>query len=111
MGAGKSALLAEASDLLAARGIVHAAIDLDALAIGHFGDRSSNADLTYRNLAAIWRNYEAAGVERVLVAAAMETRDALDRLRSSLGSPDLIVCRVKAPLAAMQRRVRAREPG
>ena len=36
MGAGKSTVLGEASDILAGRGLVHAAIDVDAL-----GDRKS----------------------------------------------------------------------
>ena len=34
MGAGKTTLMAEASDVLIERGIVHAAIDLDTLGIG-----------------------------------------------------------------------------
>ena len=35
MGSGKTTVLAEASDLLAAADIPHAAIDLDALALAH----------------------------------------------------------------------------
>jgi adenylate kinase len=35
MGAGKTTVLGEASDLLAAHGITHAAIDLDALGVSH----------------------------------------------------------------------------
>src|SRR5262249_32085062 len=35
MGAGKTTVMAEAGDLLSARGVVHAAIDLDGLAIAH----------------------------------------------------------------------------
>jgi len=35
MGAGKSAVMGEASDILARRRIVHAAIDLDALGVAH----------------------------------------------------------------------------
>ena len=35
MGAGKTAVLAEASDILALRQIAHAAIDLDALGLAH----------------------------------------------------------------------------
>jgi len=35
MGAGKTAVLGEASDILAQRQIIHAAIDLDALGVAH----------------------------------------------------------------------------
>jgi len=35
MGAGKTAVMAEASDILTRRQIVHAAIDLDALGLAH----------------------------------------------------------------------------
>ena len=111
MGAGKSTMLAEATDLLAARHVVHAAIDLDALAVGHVGDRARMAELMYRNLESVCRNYRAAGVDRALLAAAVETRGELDRLKVCLDAASLVVCRLRAPLSVMQQRVRLREPG
>src|SRR5262249_20790868 len=69
-GAGKTTLMAEASDVLIERGIVHAAIDLDTLGIGlvppaRTADADPRADgkprtledLMYRNLAVVWQNY------------------------------------------------------
>jgi hypothetical protein len=110
MGAGKTTVMAEASDLLASRGLRHAAIDLDALGIVHHVERAA-ADLMYANLRAVWDNYRDAGVDRFLIAAAVENRAVLDAVRRSLGPVDTVVCRLRAPLAVMEERVRVREPG
>ena len=63
MGSGKTTVLGEASDILSARGVVHAAIDLDAMGSALLPDAVS-CDVTYRNLAAVWANYAAMGVNR-----------------------------------------------
>ena len=110
MGSGKTTVMAEASDILAARGVAHAAIDLDALGIVHVPEVMSH-DLMYRNLASIWGNYAAAGVNRLLLAYAVESRAELDRLRQTLPAAEITVCRLRAKLETMQRRVRLREPG
>jgi dephospho-CoA kinase len=118
MGAGKTTLLGEASDLLVARGIPHAAIDADALDTvrlpGPTGDpdvRFRQRGVRYQNLRAIWANSAAAGVERVLLAEAVEQRDELDALVEAVGARRVVVCRLHAALATMQARVRSREPG
>lgn len=110
MGSGKTTVMAEASDILAARGIVHAAIDLDALGIAHLPDGPPD-DLQYRNLAAVSANYAAAGVERLLIAVALEDHAMLDRVRMAVPAAEVVVCRLEAPLETLQRRVRLREPG
>ena len=103
MGAGKTTVLGEASDLLAARGVVHAAIDLDALSLGHFA-----GDLAAPNLAAVWSNYAAAGITRLLLAEADVDRE---RIREAVPGAEIVVCRLRASLDTMQQRVRLREPG
>lgn len=110
MGSGKTTVMAEASDILAARGIVHAAIDLDALGIARLPDGAPD-DLSYRNLASVWGNYAAAGVNRLLIATAVEDRAALDRVREAVPGADVVVCRLEATLETMQQRVLLREPG
>src|SRR5262245_34683594 len=113
MGSGKTTVMAEASDLLTARGVVHAAIDLDALGIARLPDRSEGLadDLTYRNLTAVWQNFLAAGVARLLIAAAIESRVQLDRVKAAVCAADLVVCRLTAGVGTMEQRVRVREPG
>ena len=110
MGSGKTTVMAEASDLLKARGIVHAAIDLDALGIAQLPSGAAD-DFQYRNLASLAGNYAAAGVERLLLAAAVEDRAMLERIRAALPAHEVRVCRLRAPLATLQSRVRRREPG
>ena len=110
MGSGKTTVMAEASDLLTARGIIHAAIDLDGLGVGHVPE-GAWPDLGYRNLAAVWENFARFGATSLLLAEAVESVDELDRIRAAIPDGDLTVCRLTAPLATMQRRVAGREPG
>jgi len=110
MGSGKTTVLGEASDILAHRGVVHSAIDLDAIGIWGLAPSDAKA-LTYRNLAAIWTNCAAAGVRRLLLAEAIETRDDLEQLRQALQQPEMMVGRLLADVTTLQARVRWREPG
>ncbi|HMC78774.1 MAG TPA: hypothetical protein VKH34_16615 [Vicinamibacterales bacterium] len=110
MGSGKTTVMAEASDLLAAHGTIHAAVDLDALGVGHVPE-GAWPDLAYKNLAAVWKNFSLAGATNLLLAEAVESRDELDRIAAAIPDCDIIVCRLTAPLGTMQRRVAGREPG
>lgn len=109
MGAGKTTLLGEAVDLLKAANIHHAAIDLDALDLGHL-PISANV-LLRRNLAAVWGNYAAAGISRLLISGALETSAQRDEIRSAIPDARIVICRLRASLETMQHRVRLREPG
>jgi hypothetical protein len=110
MGAGKTTVLNEASDILTAREIAHAAIDLDALGLAHLpGGRP--LDLMLQNLAAIWANYAVAGISRVLLAGAVETLDELERIGHAIPGCRIVVGRLTAPVTVMQERVATRERG
>jgi adenylylsulfate kinase len=111
MGAGKTSVLAEASDILTLRGAVHAAIDLDALGVAYIPSTTGNDDVMYRNLASVCKNYESLGVNRLLVARAMETRVELDLCRSVVSAANTIVCRLTASIETMDQRVKLRELG
>ena len=111
MGAGKSAVLAEASDALALRRIVHAAVDLDALAVACLPHAVSSDDVMYRNLQAVCENYASLGVTRILLARALESRDELETCRSAVSAGSTVVCRLVAGVEAMQQRVKNRESG
>ena len=111
MGAGKTTVLSEASDLLAAAGIAHAAIDLDWLSVMHPQNDPYGQRLAFANLAAVWPIYAAAGAERLMVARVIEDRAELDHYRAAVPGAQPIVCRLTAPLALMHERLRIREPG
>ena len=55
--------MGEASDILAQRQIVHAAIHLDALGLAHLPSAALNNGVMYDNLRSICRNYAALGVK------------------------------------------------
>jgi hypothetical protein len=111
MGAGKTSILAEASDILALRHIVHAAIDLDALGLAHLPSAADNDGAMYRNLESVCRNYAALGVTRILLARAMEDRAELESCRSVVAAANTQVCRLTAGIDTMQQRVKIRESG
>ncbi|MBZ5615159.1 MAG: hypothetical protein LAO23_14210 [Acidobacteriia bacterium] len=111
MGAGKTAVLGEASDILAQRQIVHAAIDLDALGLAHLPSATFNDDVMYNNLRSICRNYAAQGVQRFLLARALEDEAQLKLCRDIIPAANTFVCRLTASIAAMKRRAEIRDLG
>ena len=111
MGTGKTTVLYEASDLLSEAGIAHAAIDLDCLTVMHPQQDPHGQHLGFANLAAVWRNYAAAGAERLMVARVVEDRADVDCYRAAVPGAQPIVCRLTAPLSLMHERLRIREPG
>jgi hypothetical protein len=82
---------------------------VDALATVHAP--AAPDDLLYRNLAAVWGNCAAAGVDTLLLAYAVDHQAALNRVKETLPGAEIIVCRLRAPLETMRQRVRLREPG
>jgi hypothetical protein len=111
MGSGKSTVLGAATDLLTLQGIAHAAIDLDALGIFHLPVEIEGSSVALRNLHCVWGNYAALGLTRLLLARAIETRTDLDACRQAVAANRTVICRLRASLETMQRRVRLREPG
>jgi hypothetical protein len=111
MGAGKTAVLGEASDILAQRQIVHAAIDLDAFGLAHLPSAARSDGVMYDNLRSICRNYAALGVQRFLVARAIEDSTQLKLCRDIIPAVNTVVCRLTASIEAMNRRVQMRDLG
>jgi len=111
MGAGKTTVLSEASDLLAEAGISHGAIDLDWLGIMHPPQGAHGEQLVFVNLAAIWPHYRTAGARRLLVARVVEDRAELEHYREAVPGAEIVVCRLIASAMTMRDRLRVREPG
>ena len=111
MGAGKTTVLGEASDILALRDIAHAAIDLDALGLAHLPSAAGNDDLMYRNLQSVCQNYASVGVRRFLLARAVEDSAEIELCRGAVSATNTVVCRLTASIETMQQRVAMRESG
>jgi hypothetical protein len=110
MGSGKTTVLGEVSDLLKAAQRPHAAIDLDWLAEGWVPGAAA-AGLMYRNLAAVWASYAAAGVTRAVISEPIESAATRDSIAGAIPGARIVICRLRASIAVMQQRVRVREPG
>ena len=110
MGSGKTTILGEASDLLTANAVPHAAIDLDAVSLPLLPDRLAR-DVHARNIADIHKNCSDAGITRFLVAVAIEDAHALADLKTAFSADEIVVCRLTASVATMAARLRIREPG
>ncbi len=114
VGVGKTSVLGEVTELLEAAGIAFAAVDLDGLSWCYPsppGDDRFRSSLTLRNLAAVWRNFEAAGAGRLVLSRVIESRDELDRYREAVPGADITVVRLRASDAALRERVDRREIG
>lgn len=111
MGAGKTAVMAEASDILSERNLVHASIDLDAFAVAHSTSVAANDEMMYRNLESVYRNCVDAGLKRFLLARAIEDRVQLNLIRSIVPAANTVVCRLTAGSEEVKRRVAMREQG
>jgi adenylylsulfate kinase len=111
MGAGKTTVLGEMSDILALRHITHPAIDLDALGLACLPSAASNDAVMYGNLQSVYRNFASHGAKRFLVARAIEDRAELEVCRRIIPATNTIVCRLTASIETMQQRVKMRELG
>jgi hypothetical protein len=111
MGAGKTSVLDEASDILALQNIAHAALDLDAFGLAHLPSGARSDAVMYRNLQCVCKNYAALGIRRFLVARAIEDRAALECCRKAVSAKNMIVCRLAANVGTMRQRVKTRELG
>ena len=112
-GSGKTALAKEVSELLWRVREPHAVIDVDELCRGVLpgGPSDFNRSLALENLAAVWKNFSAAGFRRLILARVIQSRDDLDLYAHAIPGCDLTVCRVAVEHSIVTTRLREREPG
>jgi len=114
VGVGKTTLIDEMSGLLRRADIPHATVDFDQLTACY--PRSPDDDiwgtqLGLSNLAALWQSYSALGADRLLIAAVIEDRDALDGYRTAIPGAEIVVVRLRASVATLRDRIRHRGTG
>ena len=111
VGVGKTTMIARMSRLLRDAGVPHAAIDFDQLTASFPrapGDDVWGTRLGLANLASMWRNYRAAGADRLLIARVLKTRSELESYRTAVPGAEITVVRLRASLKALQARLRER---
>lgn len=113
MGAGKTTVMGEVSDLLSEANVPHACVDFDGLSLTHphAPDDPHGSELAFRNLKAIWANYRAAGIKRLVIASVVERRSELAHYEEAIRGAEIVLCRLLAPIATMHDRLRSRDPG
>ncbi|MCO8275987.1 adenylyl-sulfate kinase [Actinoplanes sp. TRM 88003] len=112
VGSGKTSAAEAAGDLLTAREIPNAVIDVDWLRRcwpSPPGDRFNGA-LTLRNLRAVTRNFVDAGAERIVLAGVIESKAERQAYEEALGLP-LAVCRLRVALPVVRTRLHRRHEG
>jgi adenylylsulfate kinase len=112
VGSGKTSVANAAGSLLAEARIPHAVIDLDALSESWPAppDDPFNSAMELQNLQCVAGNYLRAGAQRLVLSGVVETRAARERYRERVGV-DLYVCRLRADLPELHRRLRIRHAG
>ncbi|MBZ0286349.1 MAG: adenylyl-sulfate kinase [Anaerolineae bacterium] len=112
-GAGKTAVAKELSDLLWKLREPHAVIDVDELCRGILPAQTSdfNRELAVRNLAAVWANFYAAGVRRLILARIIESADDIRQFGDSIPNAHILVCLLQASADMIRQRITEREPG
>jgi len=105
-GSGKSSVVEEVADVLEQRGSAYAAMDLDWLWWFDAGQltRDERRQVLMSNLSAVVDNYTAVGVERFLMAWAIESGADLNALRATMPMP-LRVVRLTVPLDVIRSRL------
>lgn len=111
VGVGKSTTAEAVSVLLEERGTPHCVVDLDYIRRcwpAPLGDRF-NHELELANLAALARNYDAAGARIAVLAGVIEDPEEVARYEAALGAP-LTVIRLTATEASLSHRLHSRHP-
>src|SRR5919202_742308 len=111
VGVGKTSTAVAVSWLLSQQGVLHARVDLPQISTA-FPERDDdpwNERLAHRNLASLWQNFRAVGVERLIVTRVLETRPLIRRIDDAVPGAEVVVVRLRAPLEVVQARIRARD--
>jgi len=113
VGAGKTSVACELSELFDQAGVAHAFVDVDSLRWCYPRQPSDpfRVELAMQNLATIWPNFLAAGAERLLLADVIESRAELSRIETAVPGADVCVVRLRATLETLESRVQQREQG
>jgi hypothetical protein len=85
----------------------HAMVDFD-----HLGSAwPRKVDVALRNLRSVWTNYADEGIDRLVIATMLRSREQLEGIRHSIPSSVIMVCLLRADAATLDARLRARQVG
>lgn len=111
VGIGKTSVADAISELLSEKSIHHAIIDLDHLRYA-FPRPSTDwfhTKLGYKNLAAVWKNYQEVGVKCVVIPNVLEDREDIKHIEEAIPGALVTVVRLTAPIETIHERIKERE--
>ncbi len=110
-GAGKTTLAFAVGERLGAKNVPHAVVDMDSLRNCFPSPENDpfHVQLGYRNLAAIWENYRQVGTQCLVLADIVETPDVADNYQRAVPNAHIVIVRLRASQAEIERRLRGRE--
>lgn len=113
VGVGKTSVAGEVSEQLDKAGVAHAFVDIDSLRWCYPRPPHDRfrTELAMKNLAAVWRNFQAAGATYLVLADVLESRDELERYRAAVPGAEFLVVRLRAEPHTLASRVQTRELG
>jgi adenylylsulfate kinase len=112
VGIGKSSVADAISEVLEHDyRLPHAVIDLDHVRRCYPSpdDDEFQLALGFANLAAIWKNYAAAGAQCLIIPSLMGGKDDFGAIRAAVPGAEIFVVRLTASLGAIHARIRRRE--
>lgn len=111
IGVGKTIVLREADAMLIGARVRHATVELEEIArCWPEALKDSRRAFAYRNLAALWPSFVAAGASRLLVSDLVEQRSDLRLVSEAIPGATVTVVRLHARLPVLEERIRRREP-
>lgn len=113
VGAGKTTVAAEVSELLNSAGMAHAFVDIDSLrwCYPRPAHDPFRVELAMKNLSAVWTNFQAAGATHLVLADVLEAREDLVQYSTAIAEADILVVRLQASLETLLCRLQRREVG
>lgn len=108
VGVGKSTTAAALHVGLAEREVPNACLDLDALSQSWPQYGAWNEEIRLRNVRAVSAVYREFGIDCFVLAGAVESTAAVDRLQEALAVDELLVCGLYAPIEVIEARLQSR---
>jgi len=112
VGTGKTTAAAEIGEQLSDIGLPNAVIDLDWLGWVNARDGFDKYDqLIMQNLLSIWPNYDAIGVEYLILARGLIQRKPVDILKNAFPNTPIAIVRLVASNETVEKRLSLRDSG
>ena len=112
VGTGKTTVIAEIGDQLAATGLPNAVIDLDWLGWVNLGVHFHQYErLIMQNLSSTWQNYRAVGVDYLVLARGLLQLEPVDMLKDAFPGTPVTIIRLLASKETIRRRLTQRDSG